>query len=283
MGGTSTPRAIALGAELKQARVAAGLTLRELADRLGMNHPTLSRYENGSRMPEPPVVDRIGEMIGLSDSQRGELVERARGGDAGPWLAITMPEQRRQLDTLIARERESVAITNVAPLLIPGLLQTSDYARAIMVAGDVPSGEIETRVAVRVGRREALTRDHPARLLALLNESVLRQQIGGADVMAAQLRHLLAMTDWPTVDLRIVPSGSGWHPGLIGPFVLCVDSDGAVAVHLETQASGLFLHEPQDVAPYVQAVERITSAALSSAESADMIRAELAQTEAAIV
>lgn len=280
MGGTSTPRATALGAELKQARVAAGLGLRELAERLGLKHPTLSRYENGTRMPGPAVVERICEELGLPEGQRDELLEVARGGDAGPWLAITMPEQRRQLDTLIARERESVAITNVAPLLVPGLLQTSDYARAIMVAADVPRGEIETRVAVRVGRREALTRDRPARLLALLNEPVLRQRVGGEGVLAAQLRHLLAMADWPNVDLRIVPSSSDWHPGLEGPFVLCEDADGSAVVHLETRVSGLFLHEPRDVGPYVQAVEQIAAAALDAAESRDVIRAELARIEA---
>jgi transcriptional regulator with XRE-family HTH domain len=282
MGGTSSPRATALGAELANARAAAGMTLRQLSDLTGVSHGALSRYENGTRMPEVAVVKKICDGLGLPPGEREVLLERARGGDAGPWLAISMPEQRRQLDALIARERTALAITNVAPLVVPGLLQTSAYARAIMTRARVPAGEIETRVAVRVGRREALTREQPARLLALINEPVLRQLIGDADIMAAQLRHLVAMADWPNVDLRIVSSGVGWTPMLDGPFVICEDADGSAIVHLETRTSGLFLHESRDVDAYVEAAEQILGAALDPGESVVMIRAELAQTEAAI-
>lgn len=188
-----------------------------------------------------------------------------------------MREQQRQLDELLVRERDAVAITDVAPLLVPGLLQTSRYARAIMTEGDVPPDQIETRVAVRVGRREALTRRNPAHLLALLGEQVLRQLIGGPDVMAEQLEYLLKVAELPTVDLRIVPTATGWHPGLEGPFVLDEFEDGTAIVHLETRTSGLFLDEEEHVTPYRDAAEKVLRKAMSAAESAELIAREAAQ------
>lgn len=284
MGGTGhgTLRASALGAELLAARKAAGLTQQQLADRLGVTRPTISRYEDGVRFPDPPTVDRICEALGLDEQATAELMERARGGEHGPWLAITMREQQRQLEELLARERQAVRIVNVAPLLIPGLLQTSDYARAIMVRARVPAHQVDTRVAVRVGRREALTRRDPAELLALIDESVLRRLIGGPQVMADQLRHLLKMAEMPNVDLRVVPGDSDWHEGLEGPFVLDTLADGSAVVHLETRASGLFLDEPEHVAPYREAAEVVLREAMSAAESAELIAREAERIEETI-
>lgn len=281
-GGTSSPRATALGVQLGKLLIAHGMTSAELAERIGVQRPTVSRWRSGTRMPDLSTVIMICDALDASTAERDALLEMARGGESGPWLAVTMPDQQRQLDTLIALESKASKITNVALGLVPGLLQTSAYARAIMVAGGVPVGQIETRVAVRVGRREALARHEPAHLLALLCESVLHHRIGDDLVMAAQLRHLIAMAELSNVDIRVVPSRSGWHPGLVGSFVLCESGDGASAVHLETQTSGLFLHEPDDVASYGRVVERILAVALSAEDSIEAIAGELATAEAAI-
>jgi transcriptional regulator with XRE-family HTH domain len=279
MAGTPSPQASALGVELRKARTASGLTQQQVADKLGVTRPTVTRYEDGTRFPDPETVAQICEFLGLDDELAADLMERARAGDRGPWLTITIHEQQRQLNELLAREHEAVAITSVTPLLIPGLLQTSDYARAIMITADVPEHQIETRVAVRMGRKEALTRRRPAKLLALINESVLWQSIGGPEVMAAQLRYLLEVSEWPTVDLRVVPKDSGWHPGLEGPFTLVEFADGSAIVHIETRASGLFLVEPEHVAPYQAATKRVLQEAMSPAESAKLITREAKRIE----
>lgn len=284
MGGTShgTPRSSAFGAKLRSARMEAGLTQQQLAERLGVQRPSISRYEDGSRIPDLETVSRLCDALVLDDQATAELIELARGGDSGPWLAITMREQQLQLEELLARERQAVRIVNVSPLLIPGLLQTSDYARAIMVRARVPADQIETRVAVRVGRREALTRREPAELLALIGESVLRQMIGGPQVMADQLRHLLRMAELPNVDMRIVPGDADWHPALEGPFVLDTLADGAAVVHLETRLSGLFLDEEKYVAPYRDAAEMVLREAMSAAASAELIAREAERIEETI-
>jgi transcriptional regulator with XRE-family HTH domain len=275
-------RASALGAELKNARRARGITQAQLAEAVEVTRPTVSRYEDGTRFPDLAMVGKICEALDLDDEAAAELVERVRDGDHGPWLAVTIHEQQRQLNELLAREREAVVIRSVTPLLVPGLLQTSDYARAMMIAGEVPDNQVETRVAVRIGRREALKRPKPARLVALINESVLRQMIGGPEVMATQLRYLLGASKWPNVDLRIVPNTSGWHPGLEGPFDMDEFADGTAIVHIETRSSGLFLNEAVHVAPYRAAAKKVLGVAMSAAESAELIAREAERIEETI-
>lgn len=284
MGGTGqgTPRASALGAELKNARIRNGATQQQLADRLKVSRPTISRYEDGTRFPDPATVEKICKALDVDDEVTAELIEQSRGGDRGPWLAITMREQRQQLEELLSRERMAVKIVSVAPLLVPGLLQTSSYARAIMLRARVPEDQVETRVAIRVGRREALTRRHAANLLALIGEPVLRQGIGGPAVMAEQLHHLLKMAEMPNVDLRIVPADTDWHAGLEGPFSLDTFADGSGVVHLETRVSGLFLDEEEHVAPYREAAEMMLREAMSAAGSAELIAREAARIEETI-
>lgn len=271
-GPATPPRSSALGAALRQAREAAGLTLRDLADQLGVGHGTLSRYETGSRLPKPDAVAAFLDACGVTDDARDELMAMASGGERGPWLAITMPEQQRQLAELLERERHAVLVETVAPLLVPGLLQTRDYAEAIMIAGGVPADQIQLRVAVRMGRRDALTRDQPVQLRAVIGEPVLHRMIGGPAVMSRQLRHLQhAAAELPNVDLRVIPFARDFEPSLVGMFVRCRDSDGSAVVHLETRDTGLFLHEPDEVARYACAFDRSRTEALAPDESIALI------------
>ncbi|MGH3493472.1 MAG: helix-turn-helix domain-containing protein [Sciscionella sp.] len=271
VGTTGTPKARTLGAELRDARNHAGVGVRELARRLGVSHTALSRYESGQRVPAPEDVASILTALGINGERRQEMVELSRNPGGSHWLAIGMPERERQLGALLEFELEATSITDVSPLLIPGLLQTADYARAIMIAADVPSREVETRVAVRIGRREALTRARPAHLLALISEASLRHSIGGPQVMAAQLRYLATMAQLPAVTLRVIPSDCGWHPGLEGPFVLVEFEKAAPIVHLENRRSGLFLHEAADTAAYRAAADKVAAAAMSPADSSRLI------------
>ncbi|MGI8312342.1 DUF5753 domain-containing protein [Saccharopolyspora hattusasensis] len=175
--------------------------------------------------------------------------------------------------------RAATAITDVAPMVIPGLLQTADYTRAIMVAGEIAPTEIETRVLVRVGRREVFTRRQPANLLALVDETVIRREIGGHYVMIDQLRHLLDISERPNVTLQVMPAGCGWHPGLDGPFMVLESADGLPIVHLENRRAGLFFHEPDDVQAYQLAAEKIRKVALSPAASAELIAGVISELE----
>jgi hypothetical protein len=182
-----------------------------------------------------------------------------------------MPEQQQQLAALLEIENTATTITNWSPLLVPGLLQTGAYARAIMIGAEVPHDQIDMRVAVRVGRRETITRKNPVRLVAVVYEPVLSQLIGGPDVMTDQLSALLEYGGRHNVELRVIPTRCGWHPGLEGPFSM-YEFDGRDAiVHIENRISGLFLHEPNEVEKYGSAAKKVVDLAMSPEETAELI------------
>lgn len=280
MAGT-TPKARALGAELRKARERAGLGLRQLAAQLGTSHATVSRWETGARSPKPEDVAAYLAKVDASAELRAELVDLARDPDGSHWLSVGMPDQHRQLAALLEIERETTKITAVSPLLVPGLLQTGDYARAIMTVGEVPDDEIDMRVAVRLGRRDAIMRKNAAELRAFIGESVLHQLIGGPSVMADQFRALLKFSEMPNVELRIIPMRTEWHPGLEGPFSLDEFDDRTPVVHLENRVSALFLHEPEEVGAYLRAVDKIAEVAMSQEQSVELIGDAVTRTEKA--
>ncbi|HEV8558112.1 MAG TPA: DUF5753 domain-containing protein, partial [Actinophytocola sp.] len=169
----------------------------------------------------------------------------------------------------------------VAPLLVPGILQTGDYIRAIMTTPGVPSGEIASRVTTRLGRKEIITKQNPADLLVLLGRAALNQGIGGRQVMIEQLAHLLEMASRPNVEVRIVPDDRGWHPGLEGDFTF-IESSRANAVRSASTTTSsivfvgirqtmLMLHEDRDVNPYRWAIDQIMKVALPPEMSVSFI------------
>jgi transcriptional regulator with XRE-family HTH domain len=277
-GNMATPKARALGAALREAREERGLSLRKLASELDRDPSLLSRWETGKRAPQAIDVAQILTHLGVNGARYDEIVHMTEGADAAQWLAITLPEQRQQLAALLDFEDTADTITTASPLLIPGLLQESGYVRAIMSAGTVPADEIATRVAVRIGRRDVITRRDPARLVAFIGESALRQVIGGPTVMADQLTFLLEAASWVNVELRVIPYASGWHPALEGPFTIIdpkVNAERATTpvVHIENRRSGLFLHEKEDVDTYRQAVDAVLLAAMSPTDTEELIAA----------
>lgn len=273
MPGTS-PKAVALGAELKAARDRAGIGLRELAKRLGIDHSTLSRAESGVRPPSTELASRILALVDVTGDEFERIVAMSRDTDGPAWLAVTLPDLQSQLSALLSFEQMATAITSMSPLLVPGLLQTSGYVRAIMHSAGVPTGEAEIRVATRLGRRDILTRsDSTVRFTAFIGAAALRNPIGGAEVMRDQLAHLLKVSDWPNVTLHAIPDDAGWHPGLEGGFVV-IDTGPMSLVHIENRQSGLFLKEETDVAVYKEAVKKVLGVAKSPVHTAELIARE---------
>ncbi|WP_298179456.1 helix-turn-helix transcriptional regulator [Saccharomonospora sp.] len=268
---STTPKARALGAELRQARERAGLGLRELARRLEMSHSVLSRIESGERPPRPEDVASILTALGVHGQAQESILDLSRDTGGSHWLSVGMPELDRQLAALLDFERTASHIIDVSPLLIPGLLQTSEYVRAMMTTAGLPSHEVEMRSAVRLGRREALRAGNPSRLTAYIGESALYQRIVDATAMREQLRFILELADLPHVTVRIIPAVSGWHPGLEGAFSLLEFTAAPPIVHLETRRSGLFLGEKADVDAYRVAIDKVREVALSPADSTKLI------------
>jgi transcriptional regulator with XRE-family HTH domain len=255
-----TPKARALGAALRQAREDKHMLLRQLGAAVNRDIGVLSRWENGERTPKPEQVAQILTTLGVNGERYDEIMTLAYGTDEGQWVATTLPEQRQQMISFTNCEQAASRIVEVAPLLVPGLLQTRDYAYSIMVApgSGVPSDEVATRVAARLARRDVITKPNPATLLVLLSQSALTHVIGGRHVMLGQLKYLLEMAARPNIELRIIPGHCGWHPGLDGPFILIEPNRATKSssiVFVGNRRTILMLHDEGDVRAYQGAID----------------------------
>lgn len=250
------------------------MVLRQVAALVNHDNGMLSRWENGERVPKPEHVAQLLAKLGVDGDRFDEIMTLAYGTAESSWVATSLPEQRQQMAAFVDWEQSATSIVEMAPLLVPALLQTDDYIHAIMTAGGVPEDEIATRVTNRIGRRHVLDKHFPARFLALLGTATLRQEIGGHDAAIAQAKHLVTMARLPNVDIRIVPDGCGWHPALEGAFTL-IESDRpsgtATIAFVETRQSELMLHERRDIDAYQQAVDSVMRIALGPEESARYI------------
>lgn len=268
-----TPKARALGAALRQAREKKGLVLRELATEIHRDPGALSRWETGDRTPKPEVVAQILTKLDVHGDRYDEIMTLVYRTDESMWMATTLPEQRQQMTAYVDWEQNATRIVEVAPLLVPGILQTNDYIRAIM--STAPIGEVASRVTQRIGRRDVITRSEPAKLLALLGQNVLNADVGGKQVTLDQIQHLLAMARRPNIELRIMPNHCGWHPGLEGEFALIEADRGglrpATIVFVGNRRSLLMLHEPTDIDDYRRAIDEIMRISLSPEASANFI------------
>lgn len=259
-----------LGAELRQARESAGLGQRELARSARISaHSRISEAESGKRLLSVDELDRIFDVLGVSAQERDRLLGLARSAEGPGQLNIGSASIAKALTELIDHEQNATRITNASPLLIPGLLQTSDYARAIV--GDKP--DAETRVKLRAGRRDILTRRNPVELFALIDSEALVRPIAPPDVMADQLRHVQRLSELPNVTVQVVSSTRpGYHPMLLGPFELIEFAKATPIVHLEHRRASVSLWEDDVVAAFVEAAEYLRhEVAMTPEQSADII------------
>ncbi|HWE88820.1 MAG TPA: helix-turn-helix transcriptional regulator [Pseudonocardiaceae bacterium] len=270
-----TPKARALGAALRQAREDKGLVLREVAAAISRDIGVLSRWETGERSPKPEQVAQILTKLEVDSELYDEIMTLAYRTNESQWVATSLPEQKQQMVAYVDWEQNATKIVEVAPLLIPGLLQTRDYIHAIMTTGRAPIGEIASRVTSRIGRRDVIDKPRPAHLLVLLGQAALNQEIGGRKAMIEQIRHLLKMAAQPNVELRVVPDHRDWHPGLEGAFTFIEARRAAIKpesiVFVGTRRSVLMLHENDDVDAYKAAIDRIKEAALSADASVKLV------------
>ncbi len=240
-----------------------------MSETLGFKHPTVSRWETGEREPRPEDVAAYMVAIGAPADLRETLVEFARGSGHKPML-----ETQGQYAAMLEIERTALELVHVAPVLMPGMLQTAEYARAVYVEGGVAAGSIDTRVAVRIGRQAALTRRDPLLYRAFIWEPVLHAEVGGREVLIDQLHHLLAMAERPNVTIRIIPNRASWNPGWEGPFSVATfpdTSERGPVVQLENKVSALYLDDVPEVAPYQQDAARAEEVAISSEKSRELI------------
>lgn len=266
-------RARALAVALKEVRERAGFSQRKVATALGRHHTTISRWEDGSLSPSSEDVAAYLAVLGVTGAERARILTLARTNDESDWLISGPPGISPQLASVMDYERTAVRIFEWAPLVIPGLLQTPDYANAIMSrsSASIPAHEVEARVMVRMGRQSAVTRLDPVELHAAIGLPAIYGRTGGSRVMAAQLRHLTEMGDRSNVTVQAYDLTAPWTPAHAGEFILYEFADLPPVVYLEHHRTGAFVVDEQDVADYQTAADIIRREAMSPDETTELI------------
>src|SRR6516165_8133619 len=271
-----TLRARRLALELLRRREAAGLTREEAARQLEWSTSTIFRIETGRSRPQPGNVRVLLELYGVSGPERDGLIRLAREARQPGWWHSFRDVLPNPYEVFIGLEAGAASIRNFEPIVIPGLLQTEEYARQTLRngPGELDREDVERLVQVRMERQRILGREDRPRLWAVLDEAVIRRVVGGPEVMREQLRHLIDCAEQGKTTLQVVPFGAGAHAGTTGPFVILdfpEPTDPSV-VYVETLAGDLYLEERADVDRYTLAFDRLLAAALHPDDSVRLVR-----------
>ncbi len=223
----------------------------------------------------PRDVRDMLDLYGVSGPQQDSLVQLARESRQKGWWDAYSDAIEPRFATYIGLESAASEIRIYEVTLIPGLLQTEEYARAVIAAGTVDGGleAVERNVAFRMARQPALTCDDPPQLWAVLDEAALHRRVGGADVMRQQLDHLLELARLPNVAIQVLPFGAGAHPAMGRPFVILAFPERADpdVVYLEDLTSALYVENVAEVDRYNMFFNHLRATALSFEESAALI------------
>ena len=278
--GSPTVRRRELGALLRRLREEKGLSVKDVTDHLLCSPSKVSRIETGQRNATLRDVRDLCDLYGITD--RGERERLARlvkeGKEQGWWqaydLAFATP-------AYVGLEAEATRIKDYDPGVIPGLLQTPDYVRALHLnpmpepdGQGVTPEKVDQRVEVRLRRQRLLTRETPPPLdfWAILDEAVLHRAIGGPAVMRAQLEFVVDRMQLSNVTVQVVPYDAGAHPALGSTFNI-VEFDGALpdVVYSETLAGFFFIEKYEEVERFTGVFERLSNIALSPDQSAKLM------------
>jgi transcriptional regulator with XRE-family HTH domain len=270
-----TVRARQLAAELRRLRDEARLTGEEVGERLGWSAAKVSRVETAKIAISASDLARLLDLYEVSGQRRDRLAELGRSAGERGWWDAYADTLGPEYATLIALEAQAERARWYAALIVPGLLQTEEYAREIIRSTLLisPPGEIERRVQVRMTRQGVLAKDQPLRLSVVLDEAAVRRRVGGPEVMRAQLRHLAEAASRENIELQVLPDASGAHPAITGEFTILgfpelVSPD---VVYLENMTSNIYVEQEAEVFRYNLAFDRLRSQALDPGESAALI------------
>lgn len=266
-----------LAATLRGLREAKGLTLRQVAASVDYAQSTMTRIETGRiTRVRPALVEALLDLYEVDDEElRAALLQLARESAVrGWWHAFRDIVPAGELGC-IGLESAAAELRQYQGQLVPVLLRTEDYARAVLRA--VRPGETEARaaraVAVGTRRQQLLQDDGLGSYWAVLDEAVLHRAVGGSEVMRAQLDHLHDAAEWPRVTLQVLPFAAGAHPALDEPFVMIGFRDTAddPIVYLDHLASGIYVDQQEEIRRYEVVFRRLMAAALSPEASAELI------------
>jgi hypothetical protein len=267
-GGEEGPTAlrIMLGGQLRRMRESAGFSRADAGWQIRASESKVSRMELGRVGFKERDVSDLLELYGMGDEdERARLMELARAANNPGWWSRYGDVLPSWFANYVGLELAATLIRTYEVMFVPGLLQTEEYARAVVQQGQtfLPDPEVDQRVALRVNRQQILARPNPAKLWVVIDESVLHRPVGGAEVMRAQIEHLMEWSHRPNVTLQVMPFSSVGYPGAGGAFSLMrfADSDLPDVVYIEHASSALYLDKVEEVDEYVAIMESLTISA----------------------
>lgn len=266
-----------LASELRRLRVAAGLTVEAVTEATGLDQSSLYRIERAQNKPQRRTVLTLLQLYRVEAERRATLLGWLKESGQTGWFQVYEPFLPEQYQAYVAFEHEAERLKNYETLFIPGLLQTTDYARAVITGAaskELDPADVERRVEVRIQRQAVLSRPVPMQLHALVDESAIRREVGGSEVMQAQLAHLVRAAGMPNIRLQVVPFGAGAHAGMPGSFVVMdfADPFDAPLVYVDGIAGDAFLETEEDIARFARTFDLIAEAALSPTQSKKLIQ-----------
>jgi len=250
------------GAEVRRARAAAGMTLADLAATVPCDASTVSRIEVGTLSPARRFAGACDEAFPGMGGWFSRFCH-----DSRTWAGPHPPWFRDWVET----EARATVIRWWEPLLVPGLLQTADYARAVLGWGPDDGRDLDERVAARLDRQRVFDRDSPPEVWVLLSEQVLGYRVGSADVMRKQAEHLAAMAARPRVTIQVIAAGAGAYGGLSGAFAIGTGAADGTVVYLETGVQGMVIRDPKLISRAASMFDHLRAEALPRSQTLDVL------------
>lgn len=247
----------ALPARLRRLRTSRKMSQDRLAATIRVSKSLISHFESGKLLPQDDTAEILDAAFGTGDEVR-RAVKDARE-DRRPWLRSWREHEKR-----------AVLLRSWEPLVVPGLLQTRDYAQAIFVATPANAQKVDDLVSTRMARQVAvLDRDPPVTISAVVAEGAIRT--GPREIMKPQLAHLVDLGHRPNVQLRVLPASVGFHAGLAGPISMATLPDGRRVAYLDDQLRGRTATNVGETGELELALTAIEGCALSVLQSRDLI------------
>jgi transcriptional regulator with XRE-family HTH domain len=263
---------IVLGAELRRLRELAGVTPQQAAQEIGASESKISRMERGRNAFKQDDIADLLLLYGVSDETvREDLLSLARRANQPGWWSSYQDVLPGWFQPYVGLEAAAQRIRTYESHYVPGLLQSADYASAVIALDGFRAEELDRRVTLRLDRQRRF-REGTLRLWAIIDESALRRPLGGADVMRHQLDELIAATKLPNLTLQVTPFSAGGHTALNGFSILRFpDPQMTDVIYVEQLTNALYLDKREEVDAYMLAMERLSVISASPAESVELL------------
>jgi DNA-binding XRE family transcriptional regulator len=275
-GSGPTARRMLVGAQLRRLRTEAGVTREEAGEAIRASEWKIHRLENGQvGFKDRDIIDLL-RLYGVTDPDEiAEFLALAREANAPGWWQPYGDLLPQWFKAYVDLESAAMVIRTYEGQLVPGLLQTEDYMRAVIGGAhlDESPEEAERRVALRMTRQTLLTRRDAPRLWAVIDEAALRRPVGSPEVMRGQLERLIDGTKLANVVLQILPFRAGAHPGMVGAFSILRFAEGDLpdVVYVEHLTNALYLDRRDDVNRYLHVIDRISMRAAPPDKTVDLL------------